>query len=299
MVTTMTPEFQLTLHANHCRITFPAMASLCEVLLDTTDTQLALTLGELARDEAQRIEQKFSRYRDDNAVWAINHSHGKPVTVDEETAAMMGFAETLWHLSEGRFDVTSGVLRRAWRFDGSDNVPDERDIRALLPLIGWQQVIWQSPQVTLPEGMEIDFGGIGKEYAVDKVFEQLRQRWNGALLVNFGGDLRAHGPRGDGQPWQVGVEQVIADQPTKVISLTEGGLATSGDARRFLLKDGVRYSHILDPRSGWPVADAPRSVTTIAPTCLQAGMLSSLAMLMGSDAEAYLDHQKVRYWSLR
>lgn len=295
----MPHQLQLTLTDGHCRFSFPAMASLCELLLDTTDVHQALTLGLSALEETRRIEQKFSRYREGNPVWQINQSNGAVVTVDDETAALIDFSATLWQLSEGRFDITSGVLREVWRFDGSDNLPTADAVNRILSRIGWQQVRWQRPQLTLNPGMEIDLGGIGKEYAVDKVFDLLREQSDIALLVNFGGDLRAHGPRANGQSWQVGIEQVKDGEQTTVIELTEGGLATSGDARRFLLRDGIRYSHILDPRTGWPVQDAPRSVTTVAPTCVQAGMQSTLAMMMGADAEEFLQQQNIRYWSTR
>lgn len=292
-------RLQLTQMPDYCRISYPAMASICELLIDTDNPSLALELGELARAETQRIEHKFSRYRDDNIVARINSAEGQAVSVDDETASLLDFAETLWKLSEGRFDITSGVLRQIWHFDTSGNVPSPEQVSALLDRIGWAKVRWQAPKLTLAAGMEIDFGGIGKEYAVDKVSDLLRHEWNGALLVNFGGDLRATGPRQNGKGWQIGIEKIQSTDPQTFIELTDGGLATSGDQKRFLEKDGQRYCHILDPRTGWPVSNAPHSVTTVAPTCLQAGMLSSLAMLMGSDAEAFLDEQDVRYWSLR
>ena len=292
-------RLQLTQMPDYCRISYPAMASICELLIDTDNPSLALELGELAREETQRIEHKFSRYRDDNIVARINSAEGQAVSVDDETASLLDFAETLWKLSEGRFDITSGVLRQIWHFDTSGNVPSPEQVSALLDRIGWAKVRWQAPKLTLAAGMEIDFGGIGKEYAVDKVSDLLRHEWNGALLVNFGGDLRATGPRQNGKGWQIGIEKIQSTDPQTFIELTDGGLATSGDQKRFLEKDGQRYCHILDPRTGWPVSNAPHSVTTVAPTCLQAGMLSSLAMLMGSDAEAFLDEQDVRYWSLR
>ncbi|WP_370314297.1 FAD:protein FMN transferase [Thalassolituus sp.] len=295
----MPPQFQLTLQHDHCRVTFPAMASTCEVLLDTTDLSLALTLGQAARAEALRIEHKYSRYREGNPVWEINQSNGQTVSLDEETAALIDFSHSLWQMSEGRFDITSGVLRKVWTFDGSDKVPAQADVASVLPHIGWHKVSWQKPALTLPAGMQIDLGGVGKEYAVDKVFAIIQSRWPGACLVNFGGDLRVQGPRTDGRSWQIGIEKASGEASNQVISLTQGALATSGDARRFLLKEGIRYSHILDPRSGWPVKNAPRSVSVMAPTCLQAGMLSSLAMLMGAEAETFLDQQKVGYWSER
>jgi thiamine biosynthesis lipoprotein len=118
--------------------------------------------------------------------------------------------------------------------------------------------------------------------------------------LNFGGDLLALGPQGEGAPWRVGIESVTAEATAaKHIELRVGALATSGDARRFLLKDGQRYGHILDPKTGWPVAGAPRSVTVAAATCTEAGMLATLALLQGADAERFLEAQGVQFWALR
>ncbi len=292
-------QLQLTQLEGWCRVNFPAMACLCEILIDTTDAALALELGQQARAETLRIEQKFSRYRDDSIVARINAAAGKPLQLDDETAGLIDFATELWDVSDGRFDITSGLLRRAWTFDGSDRLPQQEAIDALLPLIGWDKVRWQKPELQLPAGMEIDLGGIGKEYAVDKVFALLQSQFGGALLVNFGGDLRAHGPRSDGSLWQIGVEKVSSEQNVERLEIAQGALATSGDSQRYLQRDGVRYSHILDPRSGWPVAGAPHAVTVLAQTCVQAGMLSTLALMTGTDAEAFLDEQDVKYWSVR
>jgi FAD:protein FMN transferase len=153
--------------------------------------------------------------------------------------------------------------------------------------------------LTLPAGMEIDLGGIGKEYAVDKVFNLLAEHCQCALLVNFGGDLRLRGPRSNGRQWQIGFEKIKPEQRAQILSMASGAIATSGDSQRYLIQDGIRYSHILNPVSGWPVQHAPHSVTAIAPTCIEAGIYTSLALMMGADAEAFLDEQQVTYWSIR
>jgi thiamine biosynthesis lipoprotein len=173
-------------------------------------------------------------------------------------------------------------------------------VSALLATVGWQRVRWRSPEITLLPGMEIDLGGIGKEYAVDRAAALVRPL-SSRCLLNFGGDLLALGPQDEhGRPWRVGIESLGgADVAAKQIDLASGALATSGDARRFLLKDGRRYGHILDPTTGWPVAGAPRSVTVAAPTCTQAGMLATFALLAGPDAEAFLTAQGVQFWALR
>jgi thiamine biosynthesis lipoprotein len=293
------PGFELTTREGGIvAVCFVAMASPCELLLET-DAAAARDLGRIAAQEAWRIETKFSRYRPESIISVINSSRGHAVVVDGETAALIDYAAQCHSLSQGRFDITSGVLRRCWTFDGSDRLPEPAAVAALLPLVGFEKVGWQSPRITLPAGMEIDFGGIGKEYAVDRVLSLVAARFAGAALVNFGGDLAANrAPASD--PWQVGVERPDTErEPRLLLELSRGGLATSGDTHRFLLRDRVRYSHVLDPRSGWPVRNTPRSVTVAAASCVEAGMLATFAMLQGSDAEAFLEEQNVRYWCLR
>jgi thiamine biosynthesis lipoprotein len=277
---------------------FQAMGGPCEVLLQGVGEREALRLGTLAADEAWRIERKYSRYREDSVVAAIHRYRGSETELDEETAGLLEFARECHELSDGRFDITTGVLRQAWRFDGSDRLPDPRLVQSLLPLVGFGKLRWRTPRLLLPEGMEIDLGGLGKEYAVDRACERLADACDVPLLVNFGGDLRARGvpPRG---AWQVGIERPGHDlQAALLLDLERGALATSGDARRYLLKEGVRYGHILDPRTGWPVAGAPRSVTVAASSCIEAGVLSTLAMLQGAGAAGFLAGHGARHWIL-
>jgi len=278
-------------------VAFRAMASPCEIIFDLDEPSQAQWLGDIAETEAARIETKFSRYKPDNLMHRINNSPGQVVEVDPETAGLLDFSARLYELSGGRFDVTSGVLRQLWRFDGGSQVPSRKQAKALLPVIGWERIQWQDPHISVPEGMEIDFGGLGKEYAVDQVVKLLADRTAASFLVNFGGDLRAHGERRDEKSWRVGVERPGLDGEAQLnLRLRKGALATSGDANRFLLKNGVRYPHILNPRTGWPVMKAPRSVTVLADTCTQAGLLATMAMLRGREAEAFLADQGGKYW---
>lgn len=274
---------------------FEAMASPCELLIEGVDEAEAHVLLQLAQAEALRIEQRFSRYRDDSVVAQLHAGRGAWQRVDDETAQLLDFAAQCHALSGGLFDITSGVLRRAWRFDGSDRVPTAAAVAALLPHVGWHRLRWERPHLWLPEGMELDFGGIGKEYAVDRVLALLRAHSAAPMLVNFGGDLACSGPRADGSAWQVGIEQPDAAQPTAaaVLTLAAGALATSGDARRFVLHQGQRLGHVLDPRTGWPVRGAPRSVTVAAGRCVEAGMLSTMALLRGTGAARWLQETGV------
>lgn len=282
----------------HLQGSFTAMGSPCSLLLETADQATAKALARAVADEAWRIEDKYSRYLPGNIIQRINRSNGQPVEVDDETANLLDFAATLTEMSDGRFDISSGVLREAWTFDGSDNVPDTATVNSVLERVGWHKIKWSRPNLTLRHGMQIDLGGIGKEYAVDKAAALLRETTDVACLVNFGGDLLATDVSTDTAGWQVGIEAPGSDGlvVTKIIRLMNGALATSGDARRFLLKDGIRYGHILNPVTGWPVTDAPRSITVAADTCTQAGMLATLAMLQGAGAESFLSQQELQYW---
>ncbi|TNE94211.1 MAG: FAD:protein FMN transferase [Gammaproteobacteria bacterium] len=281
---------------------FEAMASPCEILLENVNEAEAKEALQFAARETWRMEHKFSRYVAGNPVDRINQSHGTPIHVDNEMALMLDYAAQCFELSDGRFDITSGVLRRAWKFDGGDHLPDRSETDALLRLVGWNRVQWEKPSLTLPDGMEIDFGGIGKEYAVDRILLDLNRILpdQASVLVNFGGDLACNGPRANGNAWVVGVEdhKKLSDS-TETLSLRGGALATSGDSRRYLINNGVRYGHILDPRTGWPIPDAPHSVTVAAPTCTLAGMLATFAMLQGGEAEAFLQEQQVPFWVQR
>lgn len=280
--------------------TFLAMATPCEVRMETEDANLARQVAKAVETEARRIEKKFSRYRDDSVVGRINAAGGRKVAVDPETGHLLDFAAQCFQLSGGLFDITSGVLRRAWRFDGSDKLPKAEQIEPLRKLVGWKKTLWRAPDFTLPAGMEIDLGGLAKEYAVDRALAAARAVTPVPVLVNFGGDLAVSGPRGGGQRWNVAIASVEScDAMAGMLELADGALATSGDARRFLLKDGVRYGHILNPRTGWPVKNTPRSVTVAASNCVEAGMIATLAMLQGRRAETFLRRGGARAWCIR
>jgi thiamine biosynthesis lipoprotein ApbE len=186
---------------------FQAMGSPCELLVDTTDGAIAREALALALGEVTRIEQKYSRFRDDSLVAQLNGGKGSPVVLDDETAALIDLADGLHERSDGRFDITCGLLGRAWSFDGRPCEPKAELIASLLERVGWSKVTWESPQLWLPDGMEIDLGGIGKEYAADRVAGLLvKCGWD--ALVNLGGDVVATGPRQSGDPWLVGVASV-------------------------------------------------------------------------------------------
>lgn len=252
---------------------------------------------EIVVTEVQRIEEKYSRYRSESIISRINAQAGKdPVQVDPETAALLNYAQCCFEQSHGLFDITSGILRRVWNFK-EPQVPTKEALSSVVALIGWGGVEWHAPHIWLPrEGMEIDFGGIGKEYAADRAAGLCIEAGFRHGLVNLGGDIRILGPQPGGQPWEVGVVHPRkAGAPLASIPLISGAITTSGDYQRFFEVDGVRYCHILNPKTGVPVREL-QSVTVCADSCLVAGSACTIAMLLGKKrGQRYLDELGCNY----
>jgi len=285
-------------------VSFNAMASPCEIIINSSDKNLASKLGKVISDEVWRIEDKYSRYDSSSTCSLINTNAGQSVLIDEETFLLLNFAEQCFQLSDGLFDISSGVLRSIWSFKGlgedKDKLPSTKQVTNTLKHVGWQKITFDSKQITLAKGMEIDFGGIGKEYAVDRAIILAKQITDEPILINLGGDLAVTGSRANNQAWLVAIENPNIDsKQDMIVSLYDGALATSGDSRRFLIKNGKRYGHILNAKTGWPIEKSPRSITVVAPQCIQAGILATLALLQGKKAESFLTDQEIKFWSRR
>jgi thiamine biosynthesis lipoprotein len=278
---------------------FGAMGSDCEVhIAGNVSEDHARNAAHVAIDEVRRIEAKYSRYRDDSVVSQINAAAGQgtPVPVDDETAELLAFADQMYFASDGLFDITSGVLSRAWDFRAG-RLPARETLHTLRQCVGWtltelERAPGGSTFRLLRPGMEIDLGGFGKEYAADRAAVLLQERSVRHGFVNLGGDIRIVGPRPDGAPWQMAVRHPREDtRPLATLQLADGALATSGDYERYFIgPDGERYCHVLNPRTGWPVR-AWRSISVVAPLCLAAGSICTIAMLKGEDALPFLRRQ--------
>lgn len=281
------------------RTSFRAMAAEHEIVVDHDDPQVARAAIDAAIADVARIEAKYSRYRDDSVTCAIARAAGgEPVAIDAETAALLAYADTCHVLSSGAFDATSGVLRRAWNFHADPpRVPLQGEIDALLPLVDWRAVERTAGTVRLARrGMELDFGGIGKEYAADRAAGLLAQHGVRHALVNLGGDLRAVGAQADGAPWRIGIRDPrgACERHGAIawVEVADAALATSGDYERHFDVDGVRYCHILDARTGWPVRHW-RSMSVVAPLAVVAGSCATIGMLLGVAAPPFLASQHV------
>lgn len=257
------------------------MGGPCRLRLDCVDAATAERAIAAAEAEVHRLEHKYSRYLADSVTSIINRAAGtsQAVSIDPETAGLLGFAQTLWEQSDGLFDLTAGILRRAWDFK-SGRLPAQSTIDRLLPLIGWQQVQWDQSSILLPApGMEVDFGGCVKEYASDSAAVVLADHGIERGLVDLAGDMAAVGAGCAAEPWSIGIRDP-RDSHCAIaqIALSGGGLASSGDYERCLIHDGHRYGHILNPATGWPVRGLV-AVSILAPQCLVAGGSATIAML--------------------
>jgi thiamine biosynthesis lipoprotein len=274
---------------------FRAMGTPCEIRLATAGAAEAEDLARAAIAEVARLEARYSRYREDSDLSAINRAAaaGGSIAVDAETAALLDYADACHRQSGGRFDISSGILRRAWRF-GADGgrLPEPAQVQALLQHVGWQRVDWQRAPTRLLRfpvpGMELDFGGIVKEYAVDRVAALLQGAGVAHGFVNLGGDVRALGPQPDGSPWRIGIRHPReAGALLITLELATGALASSGDYERCIVVEGRRYGHILDPRTGWPVRRMA-AASVVAPLCVVAGSAATIGMLHDEGGPAWL-----------
>ena len=271
------------------RLPFKAMGSACEVVLASHTQNEAESMAKLAIDEVLRIERKYSRYTTDSVIAKINQQAGRgALQCDDETWALFQFATQLFDKSDGLFDITSGVLRQAWDFKNPE-VPTSQKLEALLPLVGWQKVVLQDQSIALPLArMEVDLGGFGKEYAADRAAQVLKEKGVTYGYVNLAGDMRFLGPKPNGEPWMIGIQDPRArDQVVATLPITQGGLATSGDYERYFELNGQRYCHVLNPKTGMPVSYW-RSVSVTSPATVVSGCTTTMAMLKEADGLAFL-----------
>lgn len=266
------------------------MGSPCAVLLRSADrTAVHGAIAAVVAD-VERLESRYSRYRDDSLLASINLAadRGGGIDIDAETTHLVDYAHACWEASDGLFDISSGLLRRAWKFAEGAR-PDPAAIAALLPRVGWQKV-QRAPgrlDFTVP-GMELDLGGVVKEYAADRAAALCRAHGVAEGMVNLGGDIAIVGSRADGAPWRIGIADPrrpghFAD----TLQIHRGGVATSGDYERCMVVDGIRYGHILNPRTGWPTRRLA-SVTVVADLCVVAGSAATIAMLKDEAGPSWL-----------
>lgn len=277
------------------------MGSPCELKLYAPSTQNANDVCLKVIDRILELENRYTRFKPTSITSKINQSagSGKAVVVDDETARLLNYAAILFEQSDGLFDITSGVLRQVWNFK-SDKLPSQKQLEKILPIIGWQKVLWESPRIELPFAkMEIDFGGYVKEYGADVAATLCMELGIQHGLVNLGGDVRVIGPHPDGTPWKVGIQHPrFPAGPIATIDMTHGAVATSGDYERFMIVDGIRYCHLLNPKTGRCTQPLYASISVIADQCLVAGSFSTIAMLKSLEDKNWLEESGLPYMAI-
>lgn len=271
------------------RLSWRALGTQCEVQYAAASDAQAQAFERAAVGWVEGFEAKYSRFRADSVVSRINAAAGHSwVTVDAEMGQLLDLCANLHFITQGVLDVTALPLLRLWDYKAAaPRLPSEAEVGAALRLVGWKKVQRDADKVFLPEpGMALDFGGFGKEYAVDIVAQIARDHEITAALVDFGHDLRAVGVPPGRPAWHIGLED-----PTQPgmhrgsIALQKGeGVASSGDYLRSFILNGQRYGHIVDPRSGRPVINGCRQATAVARSCLLAGVLSTTSFVLGVPA---------------
>ena len=257
----------------------------CEIGVFSRDPDLAnLAIAEAER-EVRRLNRKYSHYNADSDISRLERLASRPggAEADTETSALLDYAARQFQISDGLFDVTSGYLTRMWR--QRDALPSPAELESALELTGWEKLEWTGTNLTIPAGMRLELGGLVKEYAADRAGLLIKRRKLNSSFVELGGDIHVNGPRPDGSPWHMGIREPEYHGKDKqvamaAIPLFSGGLASSGDYERSYRIDGKRYGHIINPQTGFPV-ESFQSVSVLAPSCLLAGSMSTLAMLKG------------------
>jgi FAD:protein FMN transferase len=276
---------------------FQAMGSPCAIHIAGGTEATARKAAQVAMEDIGRLEQRYSRYRPDSVLAAVNkaaHDGGR-IELDEETACFYDYALACHRKSGGVFDITTGLLRKVWNFDGG-SLPRQERITELLARVGMDKIEWKSPFLSFPvAGMELDLGGIVKECAADRAAEVLAALGQSSVLVDLGGDLRATGAPPGMPGWRVGIRHPRRpDTALATVDLVHAGLASSGDYERFIEVDGQRYGHILHPATGWPVRGLA-AVSVIADSCLVAGSGATIAMLKERDGIPWLARQDLAH----
>lgn len=234
----------------------------------------------------ERYENLLSKTVEGSDVQRINASRGEPVTVDPETWAILQRAKEISRLTGGAFSVTIAPLSAQWDFTGGTNrMPTDEERLAALPLVNDELLeLGEDNTVTLPEGMEIDLGGIAKGYIADQVAAMLEGRVHGATL-SFGGNVYAVGLKPDGTAFNLGIQDPMGatGNAIAVVQATDVSLVTSGIYERYFMVGDTRYHHILDPETGLPADSDLASASILDVSSMDADALATACIVLGRD----------------
>ncbi|TDE12536.1 FAD:protein FMN transferase [Dyadobacter psychrotolerans] len=271
------------------------MGSVFELIISDTDKSRAEELLETGVKEIERLENLLSEFRETSFTSLLNKNAGlQPVTIEKEVFDLIERSVQISNLTQGSFDITVGPLKKLYDFkNGKFVLPDKSAVKKALQVVGYKHIsLRENNNVFLKKkGMFISFSAIGKGYAADRV----KQIWQilGVEhgVVNAGGDLTVLGKKGNGQEWKIGIAD--PDNPDKIlcyIPIENASVATSGDYEQFFIKNGIRYAHNINPKTGKPVSGI-KSVTVISPRAELSDALATAIFVMGVGAGIHLINQ--------
>jgi FAD:protein FMN transferase len=266
------------------------MGTMVSVEIVTNSPGVASGIMEKVWAEAERLERVFSRYLPESEISRINRDAGHhPVPISDEMMVVFSHAEDISRITEGAFDVSVGPLMKIWGFfpERKGQVPAEDELADCIALVGWRAIELNQSERTvhfLKPGVEIDLGALAKGYIVDRVAALLVEEGIENALVNAGGDIYCLGEYPGGRSWRIGLEHPRdEDEILTVLELKNRAVATSGDYRNYFIRSRLRYSHIIDPRTGQPSRSKVVEVSVMAPDCLTADGLATAMFVMGAD----------------
>ncbi|MCR9279260.1 MAG: FAD:protein FMN transferase [Pseudomonadaceae bacterium] len=252
-------------------------------------------LRSLPSRELELVEQAMSTYRADSELSLLNSAGAStPVTISDELAHVIGAAQRVARESRGSLDITVGGLVGLWGFGPAsvDAMPSDEQISEALSQTGWQRIhLTEHPaggwQIAFDAPVKLTLAAIAKGYGVDRIGDALDALGCKSYLVDVGGELRTRGVSPRGEPWRVGVEvpdETLLASVQRVLSLRDGAMATSGDYRNYRRIDGQRYSHTIDPGTGWPVVHNLASVTVVHASAMMADAYATALLVLGEEA---------------
>lgn len=251
------------------------------------DAQAAL---QEAEECIQQVEGLWSVTDEDSEIYQANHSGGQPVTVSEETAQIISFALEMAQRTGGALDPTIYPVLTAWGFTtDSKQVPSQQRITRLLEQVGYDRIRLNGTELTVPDGMELDLGAVGKGYTADLVTEILRRHGVSSALISLGGNIQAIGSRPDGSDWRLGIRAPWESGNLGVLTVSDAAVVTSGGYENYFDDEqGNIYWHILDPSTGYPADSGLQSVTIVGREGKMCDALSTALFVMGAQsAEQY------------
>ena len=262
------------------------MGSKFEITLVDKDSLSAEKNIDKSVSEIRRIENLISEWNPETQISEVNRNAGiKPVKVDAEVFALTEKGIYFSQLTDGAFDISIVAMDKIWKFDDSMNeLPSEESIRNSVKNVGYQNIILDKTNSTIflkNQGMKIGFGSIGKGYAADKTRELMKSFGVQAGIINASGDISTWGTQPDGTPWAIGINNPFKDDTiAAVLYLKENAVTTSGSYEKYAEINGKRYSHIMNPKTGYP-STGLTSVTIVGPNATMANGFSTSIMVLG------------------